>query len=237
MGGTFMRIDILSLFPSMFTGFLNESILARARKNELVEINVIDYREFSNSKHKKVDDYPFGGGAGMVLQVQPVVDALRSVDGYQEALKILVTPQGTPFKQERAYQLSNEKHIIILCGHYEGYDERIRSYFDQEISIGDFVLTGGELAAMVLVDAITRVIPNVISKDESHQFDSFNNDLLEHPHYTRPREFEGKTVPEVLLNGNHKLINEWRLNESIKRTKERRPDLYEKYIKGGNKNG
>lgn len=231
-----MRIDILSLFPAVFTGFLSESILARAQKNDLVEVNVIDYREFSHSKHLKVDDYPFGGGAGMVLQVQPVVDALRSIEGYEQATKILVTPQGKPFIQETAYQLSSESHIIILCGHYEGYDERIRDYFDLEISIGDYVLTGGELAAMVLVDAITRVIPNVISKEDSHQFDSFNNDLLEHPHYTRPREFEGKTVPEVLLNGNHKLIDEWRLNESIKRTKERRSDLYKKYLEGGNRN-
>jgi len=231
-----MRIDILSLFPAVFTGFLSESILARAQKNDLVKINIIDYREFSNSKHLKVDDYPFGGGAGMVLQVQPVVDALRSIDGFEQAIKILVSPQGEPFKQEKAYQLSTESHIIILCGHYEGYDERIRDYFDLEISIGDYVLTGGELAAMVLVDAITRVIPNVISKDESHQFDSFNNDLLEHPHYTRPREFEGKVVPEVLVNGNHKLIDEWRLSESIKRTKERRSDLYKKYVEGGNTN-
>ena len=230
-----MKIDILSLFPSVFTGFLSESILARAQKNGLVEVNVIDYRNFSKSKHLKVDDYPFGGGAGMVLQVQPVVDALRSIKDYEKALKIMVTPQGEPFKQEKAYQLSNESHIIILCGHYEGYDERIRDYFDYEVSIGDYVLTGGELAAMVLVDAITRVIPNVISKDESHQFDSFNNDLLEHPHYTRPREFEGKSVPEVLLNGNHKLIDEWRKNESLKRTKERRPDLYKKYLEGGEK--
>lgn len=228
-----MRIDILSLFPSMFTGFLNESILARAQKNQLVEVNVIDFREFSASKHKKVDDYPFGGGAGMVLQVQPVIDALRSIDGYENAIKILVSPQGIPFVQEKAYQLSTESHIIILCGHYEGYDERIRSYFDLELSIGDFVLTGGELAAMVLTDAITRLIPNVLNKDESHQFDSFHNGLLEYPHYTRPREFEGQTVPEILLNGNHKLINEWRLKESLKRTKERRPDLYKKYKQSG----
>jgi len=230
-----MKIDILTLFPTMFDGFLSESILARAMKNDLVEVNVIDFREFSHSKHKKVDDYPFGGGAGMVLQVQPVVDALRSIDGYEQALKILVSPQGEQFKQQTAYQFSTVSHVIILCGHYEGYDERIRSYFDQEISIGDFVLTGGELAAMVLVDAITRVIPNVIGKDESHQNDSFNNDLLEHPHYTRPREYEGKFVPDVLVNGNHKLIEEWRLNESINRTKERRPDLYKKYLEGGNK--
>lgn len=226
-----MRIDVLTLFPNIFHGFINESIMARAIKNNLVEINLIDFRDFSKNKHKKVDDYPFGGGAGMVLQVQPVYDALMSIDGYEEALKILVTPQGETFKQEKAYSLSSEEHIIILCGHYEGYDERIRDYFDLELSIGDYVLTGGELAAMVLIDSITRVIPSVINKDESHINDSFNNDLLEHPHYTRPREFNGESVPEVLVNGNHKKIDEWRLEESLKRTKERRPDLYKKYQK------
>ena len=226
-----MRIDVLTLFPEMFTGFLNESIMGRAIKSGLVEVNLIDYRNFSNSKHKKVDDSPFGGGAGMVLNVQPVVDALRSIEGYNEALKILVTPQGKTLKQAMTYELSNNDHLIILCGHYEGYDERIRDYFDLEISIGDYVLTGGELAAMVLIDSVTRVIPEVISKDESHLNDSFSNTLLEHPHYTRPREFEGKVVPEVLVNGNHKLIEEWRHKESIKRTKQRRPDLYELYKK------
>jgi len=215
----------------MFTGFLEESILKRAIENEIVDIHLIDYREFSDNKHKKVDDYPFGGGAGMVLQVQPVYDALRSIEGYQEALKIIVSPQGKPFIQQDAYNLSNETHLIILCGHYEGYDERIRSYFDLEISIGDYVLTGGELAAMVLIDAITRVIPDVINKDESHLNDSFSNHLLEHPHYTRPREFDGKEVPEVLLNGHHEQIRKWRLQKSIEKTKARRMDLYRAYIK------
>jgi len=229
-----MRIDVLTLFPNMFTGFLNESIMARAIKNQLVEVNLIDFREFSTNKHKKVDDYPFGGGAGMVLQVQPVHDALLSIKGYQEALKIMVTPQGETFTQNKAYELSKQDHIIILCGHYEGYDERIRAYFDLEISIGDYVLTGGELAAMVLIDSITRVQPQVINKDESHLNDSFSNDLLEHPHYTRPREFDGKTVPEVLVNGNHELINKWRHEASLKRTKNRRKDLYDKHKGGGN---
>ncbi len=227
-----MRIDVLTLFPNMFTGFLNESIMGRAIDNNLVEVNLIDFREFSNSKHKKVDDYPFGGGAGMVLQVQPVYDALISIDGYEKALKILVSPQGETFAQKKAYELSSNEHIIILCGHYEGYDERIRDYFDLEISIGDYVLTGGELAAMVLIDSVTRVKPKVINKDESHLNDSFSNDLLEHPHYTRPREFNGKKVPEVLLNGNHEHIKKWRHEESLKRTKERRKDLYNKH-KGG----
>ena len=229
-----MRIDVLTLFPKMFEGFLSESIMARAIGNELVEVNLIDFREFSTNKHHKVDDYPFGGGAGMVLQVQPVYDALLSIDNYEEALKILVSPQGKPFVQETAYDLSKEKHIIIMCGHYEGYDERIRDYFDLEISIGDYVLTGGELAAMVLIDSITRVIPKVINKDESHLNDSFSNNLLEHPHYTRPRDFMGKKVPEVLLNGNHAHIEKWRLTESLKRTKERRKDLYDLY-KGDDK--
>ena len=232
MGGVNMRIDVLTLFPNMFTGFLEESIMARAIKNALVEVNLIDFREFSKSKHKKVDDSPFGGGAGMVLQVQPVYDALVSIKGYQEALKIMVSPQGETFSQNNAYELSSHNHIIILCGHYEGYDERIRDFFDVEMSIGDYVLTGGELAAMVLIDSITRVKPNVISKDESHLNDSFSNDLLEHPHYTRPREFMGKTVPEVLLNGNHAHIEKWRYEQSLKRTKERREDLYKKH-KGG----
>ncbi|AIO19655.1 tRNA (guanine-N(1)-)-methyltransferase [Candidatus Izimaplasma bacterium HR1] len=227
-----MRIDVLTLFPNMFKGFLEESIMARAIKNSLVEINLIDFREFSNNKHHKVDDYPFGGGAGMVLQVQPVYDALTSIEGYKEALKIMVSPQGETFSQNKAYELSTNKHLIILCGHYEGYDERIRDYFDLEISIGDYVLTGGELAAMVLIDAITRVKPNVINKDESHLNDSFSDNLLEHPHYTRPREFMGKEVPEVLLNGHHAHIEKWRYDQSLKRTKERRKDLYKKH-KGG----
>jgi len=226
-----MRIDILTLFPKIFEGFLSESILGRAIKNDIIKVNLIDFREFSNSKHKKVDDSPYGGGAGMVLGVQSVYDALVNIDGYEKAYKILLTPQGKKFEQDMAYKLSDKDHIIILCGHYEGYDERIRDLFDFEISIGDFVLTGGEIAAMVMIDAMTRVIPGVISKDESHLNDSFSQNLLEHPHYTRPAEFMGKKVPEVLMNGNHKLIKEWRLNQSIKRTKERRKDLYIKYLK------
>ncbi len=226
-----MRIDVLTLFPKMFEGFLSESLLGKAIDNKLVEINVINFRDFSTNKHKKVDDTPYGGGAGMVLSVEPVYNTLVSIDGFKEALKILVTPQGVTFNQEKAYELSNEKHIIILCGHYEGYDERIRDLFDIEISIGDYVLTGGEIAAMALIDSITRLIPKVIGKDESHLNDSFSDNLLEHPHYTRPSIFMGKKVPDVLVSGNHKLIKEWREKESIKRTKERRMDLYNKYVK------
>ncbi len=223
-----MRIDVLTLFPKMFEGFLGESIMGKAIQNGLVEVNLINFRDFSSNKHKKVDDSPYGGGAGMVLSCQPVYDALISIENYQEATKIMMTPQGVTLKQPIVYDLSEESHLIILCGHYEGYDERIRDFFDVEISIGDYVLTGGEVAAMALIDAVTRVVPNVIGKDESHLMDSFNNDLLEHPHYTRPYEFMGKKVPKVLLEGNHKLIEEWRLNESIKRTKERRIDLFNK---------
>jgi tRNA (guanine37-N1)-methyltransferase len=234
MGGIDMRIDVLTLFPAMFDGFVSESILKRAIENQLVDVNIIDFRTYSTNKHSKVDDYPYGGGAGMVLQVQPVHDALVAIPGYKDALKIIVSPQGTPFTQKLAYQYSTITHIIVLCGHYEGYDERIRSYFDVELSIGDYVLTGGELAAMVLIDAITRVIPNVINKDESHEKDSFNNHLLEHPHYTRPREYDGMSVPDVLLNGHHAEINKWRLHQSIQKTKNVRPDLYEQYVKEEN---
>jgi len=224
-----MRIDVLTLFPGMFGGFLNESIMYRARETGLLEVNLINFRDFSDNKHQKVDDYPYGGGAGMVLRVQPVHDALKSIPGYENALKILVSPQGTPFQQAKAYELAEVDHIIILCGHYEGYDERIRSYFDLELSIGDYVLTGGELAAMVLIDAISRLRPGVLNKEESHQNDSFGNLLLEHPHYTRPREYDGMTVPDVLLNGHHAQIEAWRKAQSIQKTKTVRPDLYQTY--------
>jgi len=227
-----MRIDIISVKPELLTGPFDHSIIARAKEKGLLEIYVHNLRDYGIGKHKVIDDYQYGGGAGMVLNVQPVVDALKSIEGYEKALKIMMTPQGKTFNHEMAYELSEEKHIIILCGHYEGFDERIRHYFDLEVSIGDYVLTGGELGALVLIDSITRLIPDVINKDESHINDSFNNHLLEHPHYTRPRVYDGLEVPEVLVNGHHKLIEEWRLEESIKRTKDRRPDLYKKYIKG-----
>jgi len=231
-----MKIDVLTLFPKMFEGFISESLLGKAIAKKIVEINIVNFRDYSTNKHHKVDDSPYGGGAGMVLSVEPVYNALISIDNYQEALKILVTPQGITFNQAKAYEFSIVDHIIILCGHYEGYDERIRDLFDIEVSVGDYVLTGGEIAAMVLIDSITRLIPKVINKDESHLLDSFNNSLLEHPHYTRPSIFMGKKVPEVLVNGNHKLIEEWREKESIKRTKERRMDLYLEYLKNQKKN-
>jgi tRNA (guanine37-N1)-methyltransferase len=210
----------------MFDGFLNESIIKRALDKNLVEINIHNLRDFSKDVHKRVDDYPYGGGQGMVLMIEPVYDAIKEYKD-DDSTVILMTPQGTVFKQKIAYDLSLKKHLIIVCGHYEGFDERIRSLVDMEISIGDFVLTGGEIPSMVITDSIVRLIDGVIEK-ESHQNDSFNNNLLDYPVYTKPRSFMGMDVPEVLLSGHHKNILEYRLNEQIKRTKERRPDLIEK---------
>ena len=221
-----MKIDILSLFPEMFDGFLNTSIIKRAIDASLVEVNIHDFREYSLNKHKKVDDYPYGGGAGMVLMPEPIFNAVDDIKK-DNSLIILCTPQGKTYNQKMAYGLTKEKHIIIICGHYEGFDERIRSICDLEISIGDYVLTGGEVPAMVLVDSITRLIPGVIN-EQSYLEDSFsseNSHLLDYPTYTKPRVYEGMEVPEVLLSGDHKRIEEYRKEESIKRTKEVRPDL------------
>ena len=222
-----MKIDILTLFPNMFDGVFEESIIKRAIDTNKVEINLIDFREYTNDPHNKVDDTPYGGGAGMVLMCQPIFDCINSIKD-DDSIVIMMTPDGVPYKQKQAYELSTEKHIIILCGHYEGFDDRIRSICDMEISIGDFVLTGGEIPAMVLVDSIVRLIPGVI-REESHLEDSFNdNYLLDYPVYTKPRVYNGMEVPEVLLSGDHKKIDEYRYNESVKRTKLRRPDLIEK---------
>lgn len=226
-----MRIDILTIFPNMIEPVIKESIIGRAIYEKKVEINVVDFRLFSKNKHKKVDDYPYGGGAGMVLTVQPVIDALKSINGYEKAHKILMSPQGDTHTHALATSLSKVEHLIILCGHYEGFDERIRSYFDQEISIGDYVLTGGEMAALVVVDSVIRLIPEVLNNAASHQQDSFADGLLEHPHYTRPQTYDNQEVPGILLSGNHAKIEAWRLEASLKRTKTRRPDLYEKYKK------
>ncbi len=221
-----MKIDILTIFPNMFDGFLSESIIKRAIDKELVTINVHDIRCYSTDKHKRVDDYGFGGGQGMVLMPQPIFDAVDDIKT-DESKVILMTPQGQPYKQAKAYDLSKEKHLIFICGHYEGFDERIRTLADMEISIGDYVLTGGELASMVITDSVVRLIDGVITTD-SHIKDSFNNNLLDYPVYTKPVNFRGMEVPEVLLSGHHKNIEEFRKNESLKRTKERRPDLLEK---------
>ena len=223
-----MKIDILTLFPNMFSGFLTESIIKRAIEKDKVEINLIDLREFSKDPHKKVDDTPYGGGSGMLLAVQPIYDAVMSIKKENSKI-ILLTPDGVPYKQKTAYSLSKEQHLIFICGHYEGFDERIRSIVDIEISIGDYVLTGGELPSMVIADSIIRLLDGVIDEN-SHINDSFNlnSNLLDYPSYTKPREFNGMSVPAVLLNGNHKDINEYRMKESLKRTEERRPDLLEK---------
>ena len=222
-----MKIDILTLFPDMFKGVFRESIIKRAIDLEKVEINLINFRDYTNDLHNKVDDTPYGGGAGMVLMPQPIFDCVKSIKT-DDSVVILLTPDGVPYKQNISYNLSRKKHIILICGHYEGFDERIRSICDMEISIGDYVLTGGEIPSMVLVDSIVRLIPGVI-REESHLEDSFNdNYLLDYPTYTKPRVYEGMEVPEVLLSGNHEKIRLWRENEALKRTKLRRPDLLEK---------
>ena len=221
-----MKIDILTLFPSMFDGFISESIIKRAITSNKVKINIHNIRDYSKDPHKKVDDYGFGGGKGMVLMPQPIFDAVEDLKK-DDTKVILMTPQGVKYNQKLAYDLTNEKHLIIICGHYEGFDERIRSIVDLEISIGDFVLTGGEVPAMAISDSIIRLLDGVIEK-ESHVNDSFNDNLLDYPVYTQPSDFRGMKVPEVLLSGHHANIAKWRLDEQIKRTKERRPDLLEK---------
>ena len=221
-----MKIDILTLFPSMFDGFINESIIKRAIDKKIVEINIYNIRDYSKDPHKKVDDYAFGGGKGMVLMPQPIFDAVDDLRTDNSKV-IMMTPQGIKYNQIEAYNLSKEKHLIIICGHYEGFDERIRSIVDIEISIGDFVLTGGEVPAMAISDSIIRLLDGVIEK-ESHLNDSFNNNLLDYPVYTHPSDFRGMKVPEVLLSGHHANIEKYRYEEQLKRTKERRPDLLEK---------
>lgn len=220
-----MKIDILTLFPRMFDGFLSESIINRAIQDKKVTINIHDIRDYSTDPHKKVDDYGFGGGAGMVLMPQPIFDAVEDLKN-DDSFVILMTPQGVKYNQKMAYDFTFKNHIIIICGHYEGFDERIRTLCDMEISIGDFVLTGGELPSMVITDSIVRLIDGVIN-GESHLNDSFNNNLLDYPVYTRPVSFRGMDVPSVLLSGHHENINKYRLEEQIKRTRERRPDLLE----------
>lgn len=225
-----MRIDVLSLFPDMFSGVFGQSILKKAQEKNALEISVLDFRQFSTNKHRNVDDYPYGGGAGMVLTPQPLFDAVDTLtkDTSIKPRIILLCPQGDRFDQKKAEELAQEEHLIFLCGHYEGYDERVREYLvTDEISIGDYVLTGGELGAMVVIDAVSRLLPGVLGKEESHLQDSFSTGILEHPHYTRPADFRGMKVPDVLLSGNHKNIENWRKKESLKRTFERRPDLLE----------
>lgn len=227
-----MRFDVLTLFPEMIEQFSNFSIMKRANENGVFELNVINPRDYTEDKHKKVDDTPYGGGAGMVLMAQPYVDAYESIDAAENTITIMMSPQGEPLTDKIVNELAGFDQIIILCGHYEGYDERIREIIrPREISVGDFVLTGGELPALCLMDAVSRKLDGTLGKIESAEEDSFSNGLLEYPHYTKPREYRGLKVPDVLLNGNHKMIDEFRYQESLRRTKERRPDLYEKFIR------
>lgn len=223
-----MQIDILTLFPEMYDGFLDCSIIKRAIAKELVKINVINFRSYTLDPHNKVDDTPYGGGSGMVLMVEPLYNAIKDLRR-EDSKVILLTPSGKQYNQALAYDLAKEKHLIIICGHYEGFDERIRSFVDLEVSIGDYILTGGELASMVITDSVTRLIEGVIDKDSSRE-ESFNieNNLLDYPTYTKPRSFMGMDVPEVLLNGDHQKIATYRKEESLKRTKEKRPDLLER---------
>lgn len=219
-----MQIDILTLFPDMFQGPLSESLLKKAQEKGLLSVNLANIRDFTSDKHKTADDTPYGGGAGMVMKVEPIAKALSRVSG-NESRVILMCPTGKLLTQDKVKELAKEKHLIILCGHYEGVDERVRDLVNEEISIGDYVLTGGELPAMVLVDAIARHIPGVVKEEESVQKDSFYEGLLDYPSYTKPEEFEGKKVPEELLSGHHAEIARWRRKEALKRTLFRRPDL------------
>jgi len=221
-----MRIDILTIFPEMFRGPFDNSIIKRAREQGLIAINITDIREFALDKHKCVDDYPFGGGVGMVMKPEPVYGAIEHVIGdRQQARVILMCPQGELFSQAKAAELAGCQELVFICGHYEGMDERVRHLATNEISIGDYILTGGELAAMVVIDAVARLIPGVLGEEESARQDSFSERLLEYPQYTRPREFRGMQVPEVLLSGHHENIRLWRRQESLRRTLKRRPDL------------
>lgn len=225
-----MKIHVLSLFPEMFEGVFGSSILKKAQEKGAVELAVSDIRSYSENKHKQVDDYPYGGGAGMVLKPEPMFQAVEAITEGRKPRVILMCPQGERFTQKKAEELALEEDLVFLCGHYEGYDERIREHLiTDEISIGDFVLTGGELAAMTVIDAVVRLIPGVLGQADSHIQDSFSTGLLEHPHYTRPAEFRGMKVPDVLMSGNHAKIEEWRMKESLKRTYLRRPDLLETY--------
>ena len=223
-----MKIDILTLFPDMFEGFKSESIIKRAIENKKVEINTVNFRDFASNKHKKVDDTPYGGGSGMVLMCQPIFDAVDSIKK-ENSKVILLSPQGEKYNQKKAYELAKEEHLIFICGHYEGFDERIKTIVDEEISIGDYVLTGGELPSMVITDSIVRLLPGVI-EEESHLKESFNDNMLDYPTYTKPSDYKGLKVPDVLLSGDHKKIDEWRNNERVKVTKEKRPDLLKKKI-------
>ena len=225
-----MRFDVLTLFPEIIESYCNVSIMKRAKEGDVYSLNTINPRDFTLDKHNKVDDTPYGGGAGMVLMPQPYIDAYDSVEKLENSITIMLSPQGEPLNEKLALDLAQYNQIIMLCGHYEGFDERIREIIKpKEISLGDFVLTGGELPALCLLDSVSRKLNGTLGKIQSAEDDSFSNGLLEYPQYTKPRDFRGYKVPEVLLNGNHKEINEFRKTQQIERTKLRRPDLYEKW--------
>ena len=221
-----MKIDILTLFPEMFDGFLNTSIIKRAIDKKLVDVELHNFRNFTNDKHHHVDDYPYGGGQGMVLMCQPIIDCLKSIVK-DNSFVVLMSPQGMTFKHSVAKKFATFEHLILICGHYEGFDERIRDYVDLEISIGDYVLTGGELGSMVICDAVIRLLEGAIRK-ESHDDDSFAQGLLEYPQYTRPVEYDSNRVPDVLLSGHHQNIKQWRHYQALKKTYLKRPDLLDK---------
>ena len=222
-----MRIDILSLFPKMFEGFLTESIIKRAIESQKVAINIIDFRNYTTLNNNQVDDTAFGGGAGMVIMCDPIVRAIKEIKTKDSHI-ILLDPKGSLYNEQKAYQFKDYKHLIIICGHYEGIDERIKNYVDEVICIGDYVLTGGEIAAMAIADSVVRLLPGVITS-ESLASESFNKGLLDYPVYTKPRVYDGYEVPEVLLSGDHKKIADYRQKEAERLTKENRPDLWERY--------
>lgn len=227
-----MQIDVLSLFPEMFEGPMNTSIIGKAQEKGVANIDVTDFRKFAVNKHGHVDDYPYGGGAGMLLRVDPINDALEEIESKHPDTKkrvILMDPAGETFTQKHAESFAEDDHLIFICGHYEGYDERIRSYVTDEISVGDYVLTGGELGAMIVIDATVRLLEDAVGNEESITGDSFSTGLLEYPQYTRPAEYKGMTVPDVLMSGNHAKIADWKGKESLRRTFERRPDMLENY--------
>lgn len=227
-----MRFDVLTLFPELIRSHLDFSIMRRATEEGVISVNTINPRDYTLDKHKKVDDTPYGGGAGMVLMPQPYIDAYEAVEKKEHSITLMMTPQGEPFTDKISNELASYEQIVILCGHYEGFDERIREIIKpREISIGDFVLTGGELPALCIIDSVSRKIEGTLGKIESAHDDSFSDGLLEYPQYTKPRNFRGYEVPEVLLNGNHKLIDEYRMEQKIARTKSKRPDLWEKFSK------
>ena len=224
-----MRIDVITIFPEMFAPVLNESIVKRAQAKKKVSIFIHDLRAFTDDKHQKVDDRPFGGGPGMVMMAQPIYDAVVKIKGRRRAKVVLLCPTGTPLRQAVAKKYAKERNLILICGHYEGVDDRLHDLvIDERLSIGDYVLTGGELPAMVLIDAVTRLLPGVLGRAESLMDESFENDLLDYPQYTRPANFRGKTIPNVLLSGNHDAIKKWRKEQSCIRTKKHRPDLMRK---------